>query len=343
MNPSAHIDPETVARADCWRSSPATLGFGGKEWTHFSIMAPEFDLLANFNLTSRGAAPPSPRLALLFRDAGGWEGDAPAFRLEETSIADGSPDVVMGPHYVRFVDGHYLLKLDLRARGIAAELDLRPVAFPLVAHGIPLSASDTFSWAVAPRLLASGTVSARGRRYEVRDAPAYHDRNWGRFAWGGGCAWEWATLLPADPAIPWSLVFSRITDRRMGKTLSQSLLVWRSEKLVRKFYGPDLNVGRRGVLSSARPLRIPRVAALALPGSAADAPRYLDVVASAYGDTLKIQCAFEDFAQVVFPNDRFPGLTALSESPGRARISGCIGDIAIDFEARAQAEFNHAA
>jgi hypothetical protein len=342
------LNPAAIARADCWRSAAAGLAGGGKEWTHFSVMAPQFDLIANFNLTARideeGETTASPRLALLFRAAGGvWDGDAPGFRLEDTSIAEGSPDVEMGANSVRFVAGRYRLKIDLPARAISADLELRPIAFPVVANNIPLSASDTFSWAVVPRLLASGTVAACGRRYEIRDAPAYHDRNWGRFAWGGGCAWEWATIIPADAQEPWSLVFSRITDRGQAKVLSQSLMAWRGDRLVRKFYGPDLKIERRGVLRLVRPLRIPRVAALALPGSAADAPRHLDVAAAAYSDELHIQLTFDGFAQVVFPNDRFPGLTALSESPGRARVTGRIGDAAVDFEARALAEFNHAA
>jgi hypothetical protein len=341
------LDPAAIARADYWRSAPASLVGGGKEWTHFSVMAPQFDLIANFNLTVRigepGETVASPRLALLFRDAADWHGDAPGFRLEDTSIEEGSPDVVMGANSVRFAAGRYRLNIDLPARRISADLELRPIAFPVVANNIPLSASDTFSWAVVPRLLASGTVTARGQRYEVRDAPAYHDRNWGRFAWGGGCAWEWATIIPADVQEPWSLVFSRIVDRRQAKVLSQSLMVWRGDRLVRKFYGPDLKVERRGVLQLVSPLRIPAVAALALPGSAADVPRCLDVAASACTDELHLQLAFDGFAQVVFPNDRFPGLTALSECPGRARVSGRVGEAAVDFAARAHAEFNHAA
>ena len=120
-------------------------------------------------------------------------------------------------------------------------------------------------------------------------------------------------------------------------------MLWHGDRLVRKFYGPDLKVEWRSVLQLVRPLRIPPVAALALPGSAADVPRCLDVAATANTDELRLQLAFDDFAQVVFPNDRFPGLTALSECPGRARVSGLIGDVAVDFEARAHVEFNHAA
>jgi hypothetical protein len=341
------LDPAAIALADCWRSAPASLVGGGKEWTHFSVMAPQFDLIANFNLTGRigelGETVASPRLALLFRDAADWHGDAPGFRLEDTSIEEGSPDAVMGANSVRFAAGRYRLNIDLPARRISADLELRPIAFPVVASNIPLSASDTFSWAVVPRLLASGTVTARGQRYEVRDAPAYHDRNWGRFAWGGGCAWEWATIIPADVQEPWSLVFSRIVDLRQAKVLSQSLMVWHGDRLVRKFYGPDLKVERRGMLQLVRPFRIPAVAALALPGSAADVPRCLDVAAAACTDELHLQLTFDGFAQVVFPNDRFPGLTALSECPGRARVSGRVGEAAVDFAARAHAEFNHAA
>ena len=47
------LDPAAIARADCWRSAPAGLVGGDKEWTHFSVMAPQFDLIANFNLTAR--------------------------------------------------------------------------------------------------------------------------------------------------------------------------------------------------------------------------------------------------------------------------------------------------
>ena len=332
-----------VVDADFWRSAPDTLAAGGKEWSHFSLLAPDFDLIVNFNVARRGLAA-TPRLAWLLRDArGDWAGDVHAFRPDEVAIAEGATDVVMGAHSARFADGRYRLVVDLPARGVAVDLELTPIAYPVVAHDLPLSGADRFHWAVVPRLLASGTVTAGGRSYAVRDAPAYHDRNWGRFAWGGDSAWEWATVLPEDPREPWSLVISRLTDRAAGRVLTQSMMLWRGDRLVRKFYGRDLQVERHGALQLARPLRIPRVAALALPGMAADAPRGLDFVAAAQGESLRLSLSFEDFAQIVFPNDRFPGLTALSECPGRAEVTGRIGGVDIAFTARAQAEFNHAA
>jgi hypothetical protein len=341
---SRRLDHAAILGADYWRSDLASLAPGGKEWTHFSVAAPGFDLIANFSLTRREGGKATPRLALLLRDVRGqWEGEARAFASGETEIVEGSPDVRMGENGVRFLAGRYRLKLNLPKQSVAADLELEPAAFPLVAGQTPLSISDTFAWAVVPRLAATGEARAFGQRHRLEKAPAYHDRNWGVFPWGGGCAWEWAAILSPDPDDLWSLVFSRLTDRLRGRTMSQSLLVWRGERLVRKFYGSDLKVAPRGVLTLARPLRVPRVSALALPGQAADAPRGLDVAAEAYGDRVEVGVTFPDFAQIVFPNDRFPGLTALSESPGRARVRGRISARAFDFEARAHAEFNHAA
>ena len=208
------LDPAAIARADYWRSAPAGLVGGGKEWTHFSVMAPQFDLIANFNLTARtgelGETTVSPRLALLLRDTTGWHGDAPGFGLEDTSIEEGSPDVVMGANSVRFVAGRYRLTIE---SALPRDIGRSRIAPDGVSRGrtqIPLSASDTFSWAVVPRLLASGTVKTRGQRYEVRERTGLSRPQLGQyFAWGGGCAWEWATIIPADAQEPWSLVFSR--------------------------------------------------------------------------------------------------------------------------------------
>ena len=195
---------------------------------------------------------------------------------------------------------------------------------------------------LAPRLTAEGEARIGARRYAIRQAPAYHDRNWGHFVWGGGFAREWATILPADTRNPWCLIYSRIASRDQGVTLSQSLVVCRRDVPARRFYGRDLSIAHYGLLRRRRPLQIPRGAALAVQGGIVDVPERMSVEAKGYGDELRIELDLDDFAQIIAPNDDWPGLTALSEATGRATISGRLGSEVLRFDARAQIEFNHA-
>jgi len=349
MPPLCASDHRLYPATDFWHATAADarVPSGFKEWSHFSVLAADFDLLANFSLTEALSAnlkaPLVPRLTLLFRDQfGHWDGDVENFKLDQTRMAEGDPDVAFGCNSARFIDGSYRIEVMLPARGIEASLLLQPVAHPTVANNIRLSESESFRWVVVPYLRASGEVSARGRCYTVADAPSYHDRNTGCFAWGGGFTWEWATILPADPAQPWSLSYSRIAYRERGVTLSQSLLLWRHTALFRKFYGRDLAIACPSRLCLPPALCLPRVAALLVPGTAADVPRHLHLEASAYGDTVSLDMRFDDFAQIIIPNDAWPGVTTLCEIRGSATVTGRIGDEAVAFDARVQAELNHA-
>jgi hypothetical protein len=67
------------------------------------------------------------------------------------------------------------------------------------------------------------------------------------------------------------------------------------------------------------------------------------ISARGYGDELTVCMTFDNFAQVIVPNDRWPGFTALCEMKGRAEVRGRIGPETLDFDALVQAELNHAA
>jgi hypothetical protein len=327
-----HVDPRSE------RTPPRF-----KEWSHFSVLGSGFDLLVNFSLVHRGEPHSGtiPRLVLLFRNAeGAWDGDVELFGPHEALIVPGSPDAVMGRNSVSFADGGYHLHAALSHRDIRLALDLAPITRPLVADKVRLSDADSFRWMVVPHLRADGEATVSGRRYPVIDAPAYHDRNSGCFDWGGAFAWEWATILP-DGAQPWCLAYSRIVGRHRGAALSQSLLIWRDEALARKFYGRDLSISHQGLLRRECGLCLPRVASLLVPESA-DVPQHIHVSARGYGDELSLRMSFSDFAQIVVPNDRWPGLTCLFEIKGRAEVTGWIGTERIAFEGRVQAELNHA-
>jgi hypothetical protein len=338
--------PNLFPAADFWHvdSSSGRPLARFKEWSHFSVLGDCFDLLVNFSLVHRGEPRPGtiPRLVLLFRDAeGAWDGDVEVFEPEEASIVAGSPDAAMGPNSIRFSRGVYHVCVSLSRRDVRLALDLVPAARPLIADNVRLSETDSFRWVVVPRLRADGEAIVSGRRHPVIDAPAYHDRNSGCFSWGGAFAWEWATILPLDPGQPWCLVYSRIVGRHRGAALSQSLLLWRRETLARKFYARDLSISHQGLLGRKCGLCLPRVASLLVP-EAADVPQHIHASARGYGDELSLRMSFSDFAQIVTPNDRWPGLTSLFEIQGRAEVTGRIGGEHVAFEARVQAELNHA-
>jgi hypothetical protein len=343
------IDATLFPTADFWHVAPYSRHTrpGFKEWSHFSVLGADFDLLVNFSLMVGGDGAKDhmmPRLTLLFSAAdGSWDGDVESFSLTDTTIFEGLPDTALGRNSAQFTDKRYRVEADLSSRDISVALELNPVTRPVIANNVRLSDAESVRWMVVPHLRAVGEVTVAGRRYQVADAPAYHDRNWGRFAWGGAYAWEWATILPSSARQLWCLVYSRISNRHRGATLSQSLILWRREYPSRKFYGRDLSIFHQGVLRRERVLRLPRVASLLIPGTAADVPRRIIVSARGYGDEVTLRMSFDDFAQILVPNDRWQGFTTLCEIKGYAEVAGQVGDERIDFAGRVQAELNHAA
>jgi hypothetical protein len=338
---------DAFRRADFWRAAPGSAGIASdyKEWNHFCVLGRDIDLLINFSFFAEGTVSiqATPRLTVLAHGLeGAWDGDVETFDQENVTITEGSTDVTFGDNRAWFAKGHYYVEVQLARREVTVSLALRPLAALLVPRSIELPNKQILRWILAPRLVAEGWARIGAHRYDIRGAPAYHDRNWGRFRWGEGYAWEWATILPDDARDPWCFVYSRIADRNQGVTLSQSLVVCRRDVPARRFYGRDLSIAHYGLLRRQRPLQIPRGAALAVQGGVVDIPRRMSVVAHGYGDQLEIELDLEDFAQIIAPNDGRLGLTALSESTGRAKISGRIGDEVLRCEARAQIEFNHA-
>ena len=271
-----------------------------------------------------------------------WDGDVEQFAADSVDARAGGTDAQFGTNSLRFEDGRYRLELGLDRRPITASLSLTPLTHPAVASSVRLSGGGPMRWLVVPRLQATGEVTIDGRRYALDGCLAYHDRNWGHFAWGADFSWEWATVLPDDPAVPWTLVYMRIGDRRRSRTLSQGLIVWRGDNAGRTFVSRDLAVSLSGLLAVERPLRVPRIMHLVSPGLGADVPRQLAIEAATGADQLSCTLDFSGLSQIGIPTDVGRGISLLSETGGRARVTGRIGGRNVDFEGRALAEFHHA-
>ena len=330
-----------------WRRSRASIGEEGghKEWQHFCVFAPTVDLMVNLSLmdgVQAGRGEPAfeiGRVAVLVRDGEGWDGDVVRCTPPETRVRGGEIDCRFGANRLRWIHGGYELSIDLPERGIAASLRFEPLVTPAMTNSVPLGRGGSVKWLVVPHLVASGHVQLGERRHVLARAPAYHDHNWGTFHWGDDFSWEWAVVLPPHESVPWTLVFTRLSDRPQHRVFSEGLLLWRGDTHWRTFRGSDLEVSLGGFLRRRRPLRIPRVMWLAAPGEALDVPAEIRVEGRNGADELDLELQIDDLGQIAIPSDADPeSTTLLAEALARGRVRGRVRDEDVDLEGPAIVE-----
>lgn len=318
-----------LRRADYFRRSPAAVGGPGghKEWMHFCVYSETIDALINVSFVddvhTTGADPPASlaRWILLTR-TDGWQGDIDTHDGAEVRVHAGRLDARLGDNEVRFRDGGYDLRGRLRDRPIAVDLRLEPVTFPSLVHNVEVEDGPPIHWLVLPRLRASGTVTVGPRTFPVLHAPAYHDHNWGHFGWGRDFAWEWGFGLPADPAVPWSLVFVRLGDRMRTRSMMQGLMLWKGARQHRLMRDHEVEVRHEGLLRPRRLCKIPGVMGLVSPGLATDVPQRTILTGRSGDDRIEVVFAAEDVAQVILPNDGDLGVTIINEVAGQLTLAG---------------------
>jgi hypothetical protein len=337
---------EAIARTDYVRRSPAHFGgpAGHKEWLHFCILAPGLDLLINFSFCDDVRPDVErhtevARLIVLVRQ-GGWDGDIDAFADDEVRAAPAGIDVVCGENVLQFRDGAYRVRIRLRERPIAADLVLRPLTMPGRAPNIPLRDGPPLHWVVTPRCTAEGTVTVGRREMRLSGAMAYHDHNFGLFRWGQDFSWRWAFALPVDYDEPWSFAFASLAERTRNHVLSQGAFVWRGAHRQRTFRDHDVVMSQSpGFLALQRVFKIPRVMALVSPDVPTDVPSHVDFHAEVEGDWVDYHFEPESLGQVLIPNERDLGFTALNEATGRSHIHGKIRGERFSSECRSVFEF----
>jgi hypothetical protein len=336
---------ELVRRADAVRR-PAQRWLserGHKEWHHFCAATGELDVIVNFSLFDdlRHAARLGDELAritCLVRVAGVWEGDVEVHPSDSVRVQRGSPDMSFGENSIAFRDGAYQLRVQLRQREVRAELSFRPLAFPTNVNNVSISDCPPIHWLVVPRLEVTGTVEVGGRTHRV-DALGYHDHNWGYFRWGKNFAWEWGSAQPKDRSHPWTLAYSRLTNRAHTSDLMQGLLLWKNQRPARTFQDHELRVWHEGFLRPRRVLRVPRIMNLVATAGATNVPAHLHIEAASRCD--RFECVFhaDDLCQVVIPNDDDLGLTVINEVSGRLRAHGNIAGEELALETSTVFEF----
>lgn len=320
-----------------------------KEWYHFCVLGPKVQVILNMSLSgdARPAALPGEQLARLIvitrdiaRDVA-WDGDVETIPSRDVHIADDVLDLRLGHNLVRFQDGVFDVSIALQDRPVALKLRLWPLASPLVMRNNARIGVGTLNWLSVPRLAASGTLTVERRVYVLKDAPAYHDHNWGRWLWGQDFAWQWGFGLP-DLAAPWSVVFYRTTNRARSRVKNLSLALWKGERLQRVFTQSKVLTHPSGYLARSRVDKFPRVMALISPETTTDVPRYLNVTASAGGDELRCHFQAEDVAQVVVPNETDLDSTLINHAIGRVTLEGRVEGEAVSMEGKGIFEFLNA-
>lgn len=325
-----------------WRRSPWPRGgrAGHREWLHFVVHGDSATVVINASIADdlRPAAGPGREraaLLVLVHTAAGWDGD-----LDESS----EPDAPGGQLRARVADAEVVLAGDrvrlrgrLRARPIAFDLELVPRAFPSLASGVAIGGAPPLHWLVVPRLAASGAVTVGDEAHTFVEAPAYHDHNWGYFS-HGDVAWQWGHACGAEAAGAHSVVLARLLDRAQLSTFMRALLLWRGARQLRVFRGAEVEVHGEGLLRPARPLVVPRAAALLIGEGATEVPRRLHIAARGGGDWIEAVFDAASVARVVVPHDRDLTATVVHEVGGRLGLRGQVRGEPVELVAPAMFE-----
>ena len=314
-----------------------------KEWHHFCICGSDIQVILNFNLSGdvRPAASPGAQLTrvILLLHEHGWDGDVDSILSRDSLARPGMIDLHFGHNSVCFENGMFKLSVALQDRPVGLVLQLKPISLPmLMRNNVPIGLG-TINWLVVPRLVASGMVAVGRQVYFLNEAPTYHDHNWGSWLWGQDFAWEWGFALPNRVDVPWSVVFDRTLNRMRSHILESKLALWRNDALRRVFTQSEIKVLPSGHLSSTPLPKFPRVMALVAPESVTDIPRYLDISASAGGDSLFCHFEAEAVAQIVIPNETDLGVTILNEVTGHLELEGKVKGEVVNMQGGAIFEF----
>jgi hypothetical protein len=206
--PPGPVVRDATARDNAERSG----GPGATEWWFTGVIDPVSGEAFAASLGTRMASGPAATAVLSLPPRGG-ERTLGHLRLGAQASRT-SVDVRLGPDSLREIrPGVYRLKvrgvsgfaLHGSPATVSADLVIRRTAPGFVAGPMRLGRGQYVGWTVAaPRAQATGTFRVGSRTVRVKNAPAYHDHNWGRFSLSGGrlAGWDWSqAFLPGGRAL----------------------------------------------------------------------------------------------------------------------------------------------
>ena len=301
-------------------------GAGFKEWLYFGIGAGPLELVVCFATSDGPPDKPVPRIArmLIFvRDARGFRGFVERSSPSHGRLPGGQVGAFVNRNCVRREGAELELTLDPERAPVRAELTLALTSLPAPLHQVPRPGAPAMNWLVVPRLTATGWIELEGVRHSVKEAPAYHDHNWGTFDFGHDFTWEWGYgFFEADAR--WSFVLVRFADAARSRALEQALFLWRDGRPARSLTGAELAVCREGLLRPKKLSKVPGSLRLLAPGTACDIPARYAVSAALGDDRLQLEFIPEDALQLLIPCEADERVTRIHEVTGQVTLSGSV-------------------
>lgn len=339
--PSAATIAATMRRVNYLRMPPpSSRRPAHKEWLHFSATGDTADVIVNLSVFDE----PSPErgqrvgrtICLVRPDR--WIGALDEVGADRIRVLAQGQGLALGSTVIRFRNGGYDVRASVPDAELSVDVRFRPVTVPAQANNTALPPNGLIHWLFVPRLLASGTVRTRSQTLMLSNAPAYHDHNWGEFAWGDDFAWEWGYGTP--PAhVPWSVVLVRLSNRGHTCDYARSVFVWRGARQVRLFRDDEVQVSHTGFFRASSPVRVPGLLGLLAPGDATDIPGLVIVSARSDDDHLTLQFEPSHLAQIGVPNDGDFGVTVINEVRGTMHADGQVAGELVRFSAPSLFEF----
>lgn len=307
------------ARADRFRLEPrsAWVTLPSHEWHHFIVFFDGGTLLVNFSREARGDDPPVGRVIVLHHD-GAWRHGMTSGEPARVT-ADGL-HMAVASHRLDLDDQGWSLRVGTPDGRLTAALRFTPAGAPLISRNSEITPDGSFHWIMYPDVEASGTVRLEGVAREVQAARAYHDHNWGQFAWGDDFGWEWGIVAPSG-ADRTAVVCTALTDRSRSVTRVQQLFLWSGGAHVWTARGSEIRRRASGRWPTWRAPRIPAALSLATPPAISIPPREVDITATDGHRRVDVEVRSLARAQVLIPDERRAcGVVALNECVGTARL-----------------------
>jgi hypothetical protein len=256
--------------------------------------------------------------------------------VDEAKVLASAPDLDIGDNHVR-LDGHrYRIVLSLPGATGTLTLDAAPgQSLP------PATITGARGWVTgytAPALSGrvEGDLTVGQDQVVFRDAAGYHDHNWGFWK---GVRWQWGQVASGDLSFVYGRIFPPADvadpDRIPGFL---GVLGTKPSTIREPQGGPEHS--RRATGSGQGPIGFSTAVTVEETGDAQGVPRRISVHAS--GQALELELVFTPDRSVrttMAMTGRVPGSpTDFLQLGGEYRVTGKIGDRAVDFTARGAAE-----
>lgn len=296
-----------------------------KDWFHLNFADPETGTIGLLNVSLHGS-PWDPRsramgVVLVHSPQLGWQSHVEILAYSGANLSESAialHDVALAIDRPRATIHASSIGADNRFHArLRAEAVSQPIDFE---QEMPLGAG-WISWLLVSNLRLSGEWTIHDHRNVLKNAPAYHDHNWGRWHWGDDFGWEWGCFLTGSSDL--SMVFARTTDRA-HRARGKPFLVAEAGSSRRCFLPENIEVSFAGSFDS--PLhRVPgAMAALHQEMSEPALPARFTIHALQGPDELAISFAARAAAQFIAADPAVRGYSFIHELVGEYQVSGSL-------------------